>query len=191
MLQKSESETVLGKAARLAGYLSTHPAAVPRWLSDRLASGDPMTRRLPWFSWPAIRWLDRWLQPAFTVFEIGGGGSTLWFADRVKRVVTLDADPAWLSRLRACAPANVELIHGSTPGQLAPGRPDLLVIDGPDGLRAAALRWAMDRSLNALLDDSWRYRESLPPTAKLFPGIGPCRLGITETAIVPAGRAEG
>lgn len=151
-----------------------------------------MTRRLPWFSWPAIRYLDGWLKPHHRVFEIGGGGSTLFFADRVSHVWTLEQDEGWAARIRAQAHKGVTVLTGEDADPFPSFAPDLIVIDGPDDFtaptrRPAALAWALPRVAPGgliVLDDSWCYRNVLPASAVLMAGVGPCRLGVTETAFV-------
>lgn len=51
---------------------------------------ETIATRTPWLVPQAILALDRWLKPTDTVLELGAGGSTLFFADRCKRVVTFE-----------------------------------------------------------------------------------------------------
>lgn len=184
MIRRTDNESFTTKAARLARHLARHPSSLPRWVRDRLTPGDPIARGLPWFSWAAIRWLDRWLQPSFTVHELGGGGSTLWFAQRVARVVTLESDARWLARLEGEIPHNVTLVHGASPSALPAEHADLIVIDSDLALRTGHVQWALrQRNAAVIVDDSWRYREFLPLDVTFFVGVGPCRLGVTETAL--------
>lgn len=100
--------------------------------------GDP----LPWFSYPAIHFLEGAIQPTDVVFEFGGGGSSLWFAKRVRRVSTVEHDPTWSSKLRALAPANLEIRHEACGGDgilasegdeylsALEERVDVIVVDG-------------------------------------------------------------
>lgn len=60
-----------------------------------------VSERLPWISFPAIDRLKRDVKPTDRVFEYGGGGSTLFWADRVAEVVTVEHDAAWFDRLQA------------------------------------------------------------------------------------------
>lgn len=185
MLRRRQSEGLGVKAGRLAGYLLGHPGELPRWLDDRLRSRWPLERRLPWFSWPAIRWLDDFLQPHHRVLEFGAGGSTLFFAARAASVVSLEPDPTWRARVAALAGPKVQLLD-EPPGSPA----DLIVVDGADWQeRPKRFAWAQQHVSPGgavVLDDSWRYPELTPPGALRLAGIGPCRLGITETLIWPA-----
>src|SRR5688572_22901839 len=48
--------------------------------------GEP----IPWYTYSAIDFLAERLPPDATVFEFGAGHSTLWYARRVARVVSVD-----------------------------------------------------------------------------------------------------
>ena len=64
---------------------------------------------LPWYTYPAIYWLQTALKGTERVFEYGSGNSTLWFAKRVSSVVAVEHDEAWTRRLRPRLPDNVTL----------------------------------------------------------------------------------
>lgn len=70
-----------------------------------LRDGKPV----PWFTYGAIAFLERNLPADLSLFEYGGGQSTLYWADRVKRVVSVDHDPAFGEYMRAALPGNAEL----------------------------------------------------------------------------------
>jgi predicted O-methyltransferase YrrM len=69
----------------------------------------------PWLTPESIRLLDRYVDCRTTVFEFGSGRSTLWFARRVRRVVTVEHNADWFqSTEKACKTAgitNVKLLH--------------------------------------------------------------------------------
>jgi predicted O-methyltransferase YrrM len=66
---------------------------------------------VPWFTYPAIRQLERMVSPQWRVLEFGSGFSTLWWAQRVAEVVSVEHDPGWAARLRAAGPSNVTVCH--------------------------------------------------------------------------------
>ena len=72
----------------------------------------PADLELPWFAYAAIDFLDGFLQPHMTVCEYGSGGSTLFFARRVKSVFSIEDNAEWFNRiselLRAKAIGNVD-----------------------------------------------------------------------------------
>ncbi|MGD9612500.1 MAG: class I SAM-dependent methyltransferase [Kiritimatiellia bacterium] len=55
---------------------------------------DPR-EQVPWITFGAQAWLEGYLQPDMAVFEWGSGGSTLYFARRVRRVVSVEHNPDW------------------------------------------------------------------------------------------------
>lgn len=75
----------------------------------RRASVDADGEPLPWYTYPCIEWLTGRLRGADTVFEYGAGSSTLWYAARVDRVVSVEHDRVWYTRLVGSLPGNVEL----------------------------------------------------------------------------------
>jgi hypothetical protein len=190
ILRRQVIESQGTKRSRALLYLSTHPLEALRWVADRAAPHSPLARALPWYSWPAIRALRRWLQPHHTVIEFGGGGSTLFYAARTSKVLTVEDNPEWLERLRLAVPSNVTLVESLPETATA----DLIAVDCSDDFsapisRVNALRWALSHAKPSgliVLDDSWAYRKWLPERAILFAGIGPCRRGVTETALIPA-----
>ena len=78
----------------------------------------------PWLSPEATAYLESILTPNMDVIEHGSGGSTLFMAARVKRVMAIENNPAWLETVKAKAPDNVKF-----GGRLKKSY-DLLFIDG-------------------------------------------------------------
>lgn len=66
---------------------------------------------VPWFTYPAIRYLKRLVRPDWRVLEYGSGNSTRWWAAHVAEVVAVEHDPAWAAALRRDQPANVRLVE--------------------------------------------------------------------------------
>ncbi len=110
---------------------------------------------LPWFTYPAISFLNGKIQSDMTVFEYGSGNSTLWWAQKVSFVVSYEHDSSWYSSLKEQVPANVEYRHcdleyGGEYCQSILGYNDrfnILVIDGRDRVNCAK------NSLGALRED--------------------------------------
>lgn len=115
------------------------------------ATGNP----LPWITYPAIEFLARRVNKEMSVFEYGCGASTLWWAPRVKEVVSIEHDKDWFGIVASRAPQNVDLHHiPLTEGEAysrAVGtyrnRFHLVVIDGRERVRCAF------HSLDALTED--------------------------------------
>lgn len=58
-------------------------------------SQDENGNSLPWMTYPAIEFLEKNLNKNQVIFEFGCGASTLFFAKRVKKVVSLETNPRW------------------------------------------------------------------------------------------------
>lgn len=55
---------------------------------------------VPWYTWDCVHWLEEWLQPWMAVWEWGSGSSTLFFAQRVAEVWSVEHDPACAEKLQ-------------------------------------------------------------------------------------------
>jgi len=67
---------------------------------------DKDGRPLPWYTYPAISFLEGLDLSGLSVFEYGMGNSTLWWAGKVSTVIACDHDPRFESRIRAVLPGN-------------------------------------------------------------------------------------
>lgn len=171
-------------AAHIFGYYWNKPSRwneIPAWIRGRGSSTLDM--REPWWSRPAIDAVKSSLPSDARVFEFGGGGSTLWLADRAAEIVTVEHDPKWFDVLKKLAPANVRIelrqprSQGSITSDSAPGKffndyvdaiieqPDrvfdLIIVDGR--ARVACGRAAISKLKRGgmlFLDDSNRQRYS-------------------------------
>ena len=71
---------------------------------ESMARGEPLDRQgrpLPWLTYPALAFLGERVRPEMTVFEYGSGNSTLWWGERVARLVSCEHDKEWYSRFRS------------------------------------------------------------------------------------------
>ena len=88
------------KFGRLFANLLLHPQYISRCLAHNLLNGrTPLDLELPWFSYAAIDFLKEFLKPEMTVCEYGSGGSTLFFARRVKSVFSIEDNREWFERV--------------------------------------------------------------------------------------------
>lgn len=62
-----------------------------RWRSS-IADRNPILDHSPWMTFEAIDFLDSWIRSDHEIFEWGSGGSTLFFRERAKKVVSLEHD---------------------------------------------------------------------------------------------------
>ncbi len=83
------------------------------WLNS-VCCGRPVDAKglpIPWYTYPAIEFIERVAPPDANVFEWGAGQSTLWWSRRAGRVVSVEHDAAWHATVRASLPPQVELFH--------------------------------------------------------------------------------
>jgi predicted O-methyltransferase YrrM len=86
----------------------------------------------PWLHPAAIAYLETLLHPDMVILEHGSGGSTLWFAERVAQVYSVEDQRPWYDAMLAIVPENVTMIFSQS-GRDIPtyiNRIDLLMIDG-------------------------------------------------------------
>jgi hypothetical protein len=69
----------------------------PRWFSSFRPGRSLMGQAQPWIPFEAENWLQLYLKPQMKVFEYGSGGSTIFFAERVAEVFTVEHDKKWHS----------------------------------------------------------------------------------------------
>lgn len=86
---------------RLAGLLSLPRRYYRPYLRSVLPGGSPLSVHLPWWTFGAIEWLEGWLGPNHQAFEWGSGGSTVFLAERVGKVVSIEHEPAWCTQVNA------------------------------------------------------------------------------------------
>ena len=85
----------------------------------------------PWLNADATAYLEKLLEPGMRVLEHGCGGSTLWFAERVKSVLALDNDLDFAAAIRVRCPKNAKVMSFSVPLPKSVKAPfDLALIDG-------------------------------------------------------------
>jgi hypothetical protein len=144
------------------------------------ADGNP----LPWFTYPAIDYLSPLDFSGADVFEYGAGASTLFWAARARRVVSLETDRDWYARLLPQLPANSELkfISAQLPDYAleirAHGRFDVIVIDGPGQTRLECAAAAADQLKPGgmiILDNS----DLVPLSTALLRGKGLLQVDMT------------
>jgi hypothetical protein len=69
------------------------------WRKSLDANSNCLTDRIPWICFAAIDFLDKLLTKDMRVYEFGSGGSTLFFANRVKEVISVEHDPEWFKKV--------------------------------------------------------------------------------------------
>jgi hypothetical protein len=70
------------------------------YLRSLLPGKSALADVVPMMPFGAIAWLRSYLRPEMAVFEYGSGGSTLFFASRVGRLVSVEHDAEWYRRIQ-------------------------------------------------------------------------------------------
>lgn len=127
---------------------------------------DKQGRPLPWYTYSAIHFLSGRLQPWMRVFEYGCGNSTLWYAQRVASVESVDNSKEWAEKINAQAPDNARVQYVLDTGPAyrecigaARAPYDVLAIDGRE--RVACTKTALAHLQPAgviVFDDAQRER---------------------------------
>ena len=199
------------KMFRLAGNFATNPGYLTRYWSDNVLNRKtPLDLETPWFSYAAIDFLGKNLQPEMTACEYGSGGSTLFFARRLQAVYSIEDNPKWFAmvteRIKERGIRNAEInlfpfdfknpkgFEQSAYLNAIPQRPfDIYVIDGSEEweqVRPLCFRH-VERIIRPggmiIVDDAWRYpslrTNSHARQVRTFESAGPCRPGVTSTDI--------
>lgn len=154
---------------------------------------DRAGRPLPWYTYPAIEYLEQLDFREKSVFEYGSGMSTLFWGRVAQRVVSVEDDERWFERVVRDAPANCRMILetdvSKVPGVLAETGDmfDVIVVDGParGGTRLKCCREAVHAlrpgGLIILDNSDW-----LPESAKFLRGEGLLEVDMTGFAPICA-----
>lgn len=203
--------SVVQKAGRLLLHLMLHPQFLPRYVAHNgWKRRTPLELETPWFSYAAIDFLHRRLQPAMNVFEYGSGGSTLFCARRTRSVYSVEDNPEWFGRvsreliarkltnvtLKLC-PFDFRSPNGFADSAYLRAMPDeafdVIIIDGSEEWTQVRPRCfdAAEAHVRpgglVVLDDAWRYPDvrvaNRARQVQTFQSVGPGRPGVTTTDI--------
>jgi len=72
-----------------------------QWHDSLQSDRSPVIDRCPWITFEAAAWLKSRLNRSMRVFEWGSGGSTLFFAKRVREVISIEHDLEWFHQISA------------------------------------------------------------------------------------------
>lgn len=124
---------------------------------------------VPWFTYPAIDFLDGIVQREWSVFEWGSGNSTLWWASRVESVTAVEDDATWFEEVTKQMPENAKVLKREGPeyysaiSEFEGSTFDAIIVDGSS--RNDCARFAVSHlKENGILifdnSDDGRYEES-------------------------------
>ena len=95
-------------------------------------AGNPV----PWYTYPAIEFAKQLDFSDREVFEFGSGYSSLFWGNRARRVVSVEHEPEWHSRMQPQLPSNVDYRLVTEPSRYPltileyPEQFDVVIIDG-------------------------------------------------------------
>jgi hypothetical protein len=94
---------------------------------------------LPWFSYPLIYFLEKRIKPHFVILELGAGNSTLWWSQRVSKIVAYEHSYDWYTAIKQVASSNIILIYTASPKidfaqafENITNKFDIIIIDGEE-----------------------------------------------------------
>jgi hypothetical protein len=133
---------------------------------------DHNGKPIPWMNYPVVRILQERLTKDLNLFEFGSGYSTLFYAEKVRAVTSVEYDEKWLHIIKSQLPDNVNIIFKqqdvdgdycrviNSTGE----KYDVVIVDGRDRVNC------IKQSISALtskgvilLDDSQRKRYCQEP----------------------------
>ncbi len=132
---------------RLISYLYKGYFLEMGWLRSFLEK-RPVDREgnpVPWLTYSMNEFLEERLSGDMSVFEYGGGHSTIYLAERVKTITTVEHNKGWYEHLKSKVPENCKLVfreleYGGDYSRTAVdmGQPfDVIFVDGRDRVNCA------------------------------------------------------
>lgn len=90
---------------KVANYLppNSNTLEVSGWLKS-LALNKPvdnLSQPIPWYTYSAIEFIEDKIKSDFNVFEYGSGHSTLWWANKVQEIVSIESNKNWYNYLKS------------------------------------------------------------------------------------------
>jgi hypothetical protein len=141
---------------------------------------------IPWYTYPAIEYLEQFDLSGLEVFEWGCGNSSLFYANRVKKVTSVEHDTEWFNQMSPGRKANQELALVPLKDYPAAIRQygrkfDIIVIDGQRRFDCTrqALEFLQPGGMIILDNSDWFYlsaallREKMGLIEVDFHGFGP------------------
>lgn len=130
---------------------------------------DKDNNPVPWFTYPSIDFISERLTGSMKVFEFGSGNSTLFFANKVQGIISLEHNKEWFEIISGTLPSNSKIyfVHPKTleaymrPLLSSDHKYDVIIIDGL--FRNECLTKSLDylnESGVLILDDSERVEYS-------------------------------
>jgi hypothetical protein len=133
---------------------------------------DNKSQPIPWFTYPAIDFLSERLDKYMNVFEFGSGNSTIFFANRVQNIISVEHNKEWFEKIKLLMTHNSKISYVESNSsdlyieslKINNRKFDIIIIDGifRNECLVESVNHLTERGL-VLLDDSERtdYREGI------------------------------
>jgi hypothetical protein len=82
------------------GTLLSSITSFSRWNKSHQPSRDSVSDKQPWLTFSAIDKINGIVNIEMRVFEFGSGGSTLFWSQHVRQVISVEHDKSWYERLK-------------------------------------------------------------------------------------------
>jgi hypothetical protein len=146
---------------------------------------DKDNNPIPWYTYPAISYLDQLDITDKSVFEYSCGYSSLYWAKNSLKIISVEHNKEWKEKIQVLAPKNLTLISAVPPDYVSTinsfdEKFDIIIIDGIERRKCATL--AIQKIKNdglIIVDNSDWYPDTLEFLAKSgliqidFIGFGP------------------
>lgn len=70
------------------------------WIQTTLGRKDLVQEKVPWLVFSFTRWLSSRIDSRMDIFEWGSGGSTLFFAEKAKSIISVEYNSNWAEKIK-------------------------------------------------------------------------------------------
>ena len=111
---------------------SDYVSLYPKWRAGQQDKRSPIEMHIPWMTYRCIEFLEGAVTKESSIFEFGSGGSTLFFAERCGRLISVEHDAEWGELVRQALIDNrfdsvdyriIEPVKASIPAGADPAKP--------------------------------------------------------------------
>ena len=123
---------------------------------------------IPWYTYPAIEYINQLNFTQKTIFEYGSGNSTIFWAKRCAKLYSVEDDSQWFDKIKPQLPGNVDCKLAENKEEYinsinsCPGKVDLIIVDGSFRYECAvqALKKLKDDGMIILDNSDWMEKSS-------------------------------
>lgn len=137
---------------------------------EKWASIDAQGMEIPWYTYPAIEYLNSLDFSKKIVFEYGSGNSSIYWAKKSKRVVSIENDQEWFSKVNDKKLSNQEIILVEESSlyensiEVLNQNFDLIIIDGKRRVKCSEMIYeylniTSEEGCMVILDNSDWYKD--------------------------------